>query len=394
MSSPIGNRLREIRKAQGKSLAVISGLAGISPSYLSRLESGDRALDRRSLVVALANALEVAPSEITGAATITMGELEEDHSLNQVRLALLAVSMGDPRGEVMPLEALMVRASDLLAKQRECDYALVGALLPQLIRDLHATLDARRDEREILRLLVTTHVQGTQAWLGDIGASMDLAWQAVSLAQRAAERLDEPLYGAVSAFGTAFGLIGAGGFDMAARTLADATPGTTTSADMQVSGMLSLTSSLVSAARKDNTQRIAALDHAADLAVHVGEGNNALWFGFGPSNVGVWRMSVALEAGEHADAVKIAEMVNPDALPTPTRRSAYYREYGRALARFPKRRDEAVLMLRRAEKISPARIHRHPFMRSILAELVAKGTKQAAVGRELRGMAYRSGLRV
>lgn len=395
MSSPIGNKLRELRKAQGKSLAVISGLAGISPSYLSRLESGDRALDRRSLVVALANALEVAPSEITGAtAATTVGELEEDRSLNQVRLALLAVSMGDPRGEVLPWEALMVRVADVLTKQRECDYALVGALLPQLIRDLHASLNARRDEREVLRLLVMTHVQGTQAWLGDIGASMDLAWQAVSLAQRAAERLEEPLYGAVSAFGTAFGLIGAGGFDMAARTLSDAAPGTATSEDMQVSGMLSLTSSLVSAAQKDSTQRAAALDHATDLAAHVGEGNNALWFGFGPSNVGVWRMSVALEAGEHAEAVKIAETVNPDALPTPTRRSAYYREYGRALARLPKRRDEAVMMLRRAEKISPARIQRHPFMRSILAELVAKGTKQDAVGRELRGMAYRAGLRV
>ncbi|MEU3628200.1 hypothetical protein BS329_25320 [Amycolatopsis coloradensis] len=85
-----------------------------------------------------------------------------------------------------------------------------------------------------------------------------------------------------------------------------AAPGTATSAGMQLSGMLSLTSSLVSAAQKDNAQRVAALDHAADLAVHVG----------------VWRMSVALEAGEHADAIKIAETVDPTALPTPTRRSA------------------------------------------------------------------------
>ncbi|MFD2419546.1 helix-turn-helix domain-containing protein [Amycolatopsis pigmentata] len=52
------------------SLSVIAGLAGISPSYLSRLESGDRALDRRSLIVSLANALEVAPSEITGSALV------------------------------------------------------------------------------------------------------------------------------------------------------------------------------------------------------------------------------------------------------------------------------------------------------------------------------------
>jgi hypothetical protein len=36
-------------------------------------------------------------------------------------------------------------------------------------------------------------------------------------------------------------------------------------------------------------------------------------------------MSVALEAGEHAGAAKVAQNVNPDVLPM-TRRAAYYRE--------------------------------------------------------------------
>lgn len=388
----IGRPLRQIRLARGKSLSVIAGLAGISPSYLSRLESGERALDRRSLIVALANALEVAPSEITASAIATPGELEEDRSLNAVRLALLSVSMGEPRGEVLPMEALTPRVTEILTAQRDCDYVLVGAKLPGLIRDLHASVKAGRAERDVLRLLVLTHVQGTQAWLGDIGASLDLAWQAATLAQRGAERLDEPLYSAVSSFGTAFGLLGAGGFDLALRALSAVDLGTETSEAMQVSGMLTLTSSLVLAAQGDHTERRAALDHAADLAAHTGEGN-VFDFGFGPSNVGVWRMSVALEAGEHAEAAKIAETVNVDALPSPTRKSAYYREYGRALARLPKRRGDAVMMLRRAEQISPARIHRHPFMRSILAELLAKA-KRDAIGRELRGMAYRAGLPV
>ena len=391
-SATMGQTLRQIRRARGKSLATIAGLAGISTSYLSRLESGDRALDRRSLIVALANALEVAPSEITQTAITTAGELEEDRSLNAVRLALLSISMGQPGGQVVPLEVLGQRVTRILTVQRDCDYALVGAELPALIRDLHTTLGAGREGRDLLRLVVITHIQGTQAWLGDIGASLDLAWHAVTLAQHAAERLDEPLYGAVTAFGTAFGLIGAGGFDLAARTLTSADPGTETSEGMQVSGMLTLTSSLVMAAQGNGGERYAALDHAADLAVRTGDGN-AMWFGFGPSNVGVWRMSVALEAGEHAEAAKIAETVNPEALPSPTRVSAYYREYGRALARLPKQRDAAVMMLRRAELISPARIHRHPFMRSVLAELLAKA-KRDSVGRELRGMAYRAGLPV
>ncbi|MDA3646301.1 helix-turn-helix domain-containing protein [Saccharopolyspora indica] len=37
MAEVIGKRLREIRRARGKSLTVIAGLAGISTSYLSRL---------------------------------------------------------------------------------------------------------------------------------------------------------------------------------------------------------------------------------------------------------------------------------------------------------------------------------------------------------------------
>jgi transcriptional regulator with XRE-family HTH domain len=388
-----GTNLRQIRNARGKSLAVIAGRAGISVSHLSRLETGDRALDRRSLIVRLANALEVAPSEITSSMVSTAGELEEDGSLNDVRLALLAASMNQPAGEVLPVEALVERTKVVMDAQRDCDYARVGVELPGLIRDLHTTLNAGRGVRELLRLVSLVHIQGTQAWLGDIGASMDLAWQASSLAQQATNRLEEPLYGAVSAFGAAFGLISAGGFDIAARTLAAADPGTATPEAMQVSGMLTLTSSLVSAAQGDTAERRAALDHAVDLAAHTGDGN-AMWFGFGPSNVGVWRMSVALEAGEYAAAAKIAETVNTQALPSPTRLSAYYREYGRALARLPRRRDDAVEMLYRAEQISPARIHRHPFMRSLLAELYSKSKKRDAVGRKLRGMCYRAGLPV
>jgi transcriptional regulator with XRE-family HTH domain len=140
----VGNRIRQIRHARGKSLSVIAGLAGISTPYLSMIERGQRALDRRSLIVALADALEVAPSEIIGTAVATPGELEEDRSLNAVRLALLSVGMGEPRGEIQPVEALGQRATEILIAQRDCDYSLVGTKLPALIRDLHTTLDAKQ----------------------------------------------------------------------------------------------------------------------------------------------------------------------------------------------------------------------------------------------------------
>jgi transcriptional regulator with XRE-family HTH domain len=61
----IGRRLRQIRYARGKSLRVVAGLAGISKSQLSEIERGERALDSFAKATALANALQIAPSELT-----------------------------------------------------------------------------------------------------------------------------------------------------------------------------------------------------------------------------------------------------------------------------------------------------------------------------------------
>ena len=57
-------RLRQIRQARRKSLRVVAGLAGISSSHLHRIETGARPLDSLTLILALADALQVAPSEL------------------------------------------------------------------------------------------------------------------------------------------------------------------------------------------------------------------------------------------------------------------------------------------------------------------------------------------
>ena len=51
------------------------------------------------------------------------------------------------------------------------------------------------------------------------------------------------------------------------------------------------------------------------------------------------------------------------------------------------------MALRRAEQIHPHRLQRDPFVRDVLAEMLARSQRDAA-GRELRGMAYRAGLPV
>lgn len=187
-------------------------------------------------------------------------------------------------------------------------------------------------------------------------------------------------------------MLSAGAFDLAQAALDLVTVPTTTSDGLQLDGMLALSRSLVAAADKRSGDVPAALEHAAELAQRTGEGN-AFWMGFGPVNVGLWRMSGALELGDHERAVAIAEGLRPEVHPNRARRAVYWLDYGRALARVRGRHNDAVLAFRRAETISPLHLHRNTVNRDALAMLVAR-SRQDAIGRELRGMAYRAGLPV
>lgn len=386
----IGRRLREIRKARGKSQEVIAGLAGISTGLLSLLENGKRALDRRSVIEGLARALEISPSEITSLPIPAPGDGAADSAIDAVRRAIQAVDMGVPGGEVQLAEQLAVRVTALLAAKQRCLHGEVGLALPPLIRDLHASIDAGRDDAALLRLAAELHPQGTQAYLHGVGAPSDLCWAAVRLAGKAAERLDEPVPLGVAAFGMANGQLAWGGTELAADVLRHTQ--VSTADDMQLAGMLALTSSLVAAAEDRPGDVEAALDEAASVAEHAGEGN-AHFMSFGPTNVAAWRVSVALEAGDHERAAALVEAIHPDRIVAPTRLANYWVNYGRTMARLPRRSEDAVRAFRTAERISPDKLHRNPFARDVLCELLVR-TRDDAIGRDLRGMAYRAGLPV
>ena len=59
----IGVRLRTLRRWRGMTQVE---LAGVSFSFVSMVERGERALDRRSHIAALASALKVSETDLTG----------------------------------------------------------------------------------------------------------------------------------------------------------------------------------------------------------------------------------------------------------------------------------------------------------------------------------------
>lgn len=390
-SRTIGQRVRLIRRSRGKSLAVVAGLAGISTSYLSRLESGERSLDRRSLIVALANALQVAPSELTKLPVPAPGNGETDAAIDAVRLALMAASHGVPSGQVLPAEVLRARVTATIDELCRCEREReVGGVLPGLIRDLHATIAAGRDVPELLSLAAWLHTQATVPWLSITEAPVDLRSQALLLARHAAgDRGTTTSAGLVAAASARVGLA-AGAFDVARDALDAVTVLPNSPEAMQLAGFLALRRSVVAAAENQLGDVDASLAEATDLAERTGEGN-AYGLGFGPIKVGLYRMSGLLEIGDAERAAGVAESLNPEAHVNRSGQAAYWADYGRALARMRGRQQDAVTALRTAELISPHRIQRGPVIREVLAELTTRA-KRDAVGRELRGMAYRAGL--
>lgn len=389
----IGRRVLQIRNSRGKSQRVVAGLAGISKSHLSRIERGEVALDSLSEIVALANALRVAPSELIRLPFPAPANGPMDSAVDAVRRALMAVNRGRPGGQIVPVDTLRGRVTRMLAAHYSCAQdAEVGAALPGLIRDIHTSIAAGRDVAQLLELAVLLHAGATPGWLRVAGAEVDLREQAVLLAHQAAQHRGSPAALGLATWGGLHVMLAAGEFGLAQAELDSVSVPTNTPESTQLAGMLALSVSLVAAADNRPGDINAPLGYASELAERTGEGN-AYWMGFGPTNAGFWRMNVALEAQDHERAVSIAEGLHPEAHPFRGCQAMYWVDYGRALVRLRGRHDDAVKALLRAERVSPRRVHRNPYAREVLSVLLTRPCRDA-LGRELRAMAYRAGLHV
>ncbi|MGH3838001.1 MAG: helix-turn-helix domain-containing protein, partial [Pseudonocardiaceae bacterium] len=267
-------RLRRIRRARGMSLRVLAGLAGMSKSHLDRIERGEVALDRHSEIVALADALQVAPSELIRVDVPAPGNGHADSATKAVRHALMAISHQLPGGQVLGVDALRARVATSVEAHCGCDQpGDVGAALPGLIRDLHTSIAAGKDVAELLDLAILLHTQVTVGWLRVVGASSDLRWQAAVLAHDAAQDRGTPTALGVALWGGLYVMIGEGNFDLALAGLDAVTVPTNTPESMQLAGILALSRSLLAAVDSRPGDVEAPFQQAVELAERTGEGN-------------------------------------------------------------------------------------------------------------------------
>ncbi|MGH3342764.1 MAG: helix-turn-helix domain-containing protein [Carbonactinosporaceae bacterium] len=394
----IGQRLRELRRWRRLSQRVLGDRAGLSASFLSMVENGERSLERRSHLAALAAALEVSVTDLTGEPypIVRPGVSGAQERVPAIRDVLLNHSLDDPPDiPARPLDVLETQVrGPILHAWRAANFSELTSWLPAVLGELHVHAAASEEHTRVrgLRLLVEA-AQTTGSCLKYLG-HVDLAWIAAERAGQAAAALGDPVQIGAATFARAHARPSASHarrLTMAATAADNLQPhlGGDVLAH-QVYGMLQLSAALAAVIRGDTHAAEGHAVEAGEVADRVGARPDA-WQSFGPANVAVWRVLLAVEAGDSAAALEHAGKLRPAAIPSQVRRSAFFIEYGRAYAMHGGHDEPAVMMLRRAERLSPDRVHHNVLVRELVSGMRARARRDAG-GRELRGLAERMGV--
>lgn len=391
----IGSKVRAARRSRGMSLETLAGLTGRSKGWLSKVENGRARLERRQDIAAIAEALDVSADTLLGepAPGIRPGGMAYD--IAPLQRALLDSGPDDPPDiAARPVDVLREEVDRADTALRAADHATVIQALGSAIGELcvHAATGDEPDRWPALQVLVRAYGSDGTCALRQLGET-NLAWIAGERARQAAELLNDPVWKAAAAFGRAHARSSANkpkGLMITPRLADEAEPhiGDDPFAH-QAYGMLRLSAALACAVQNDHRGATEQAAEAATLASRDGESSGA-WELFGPANVGVWRASLAVEAGEAEAALTYADQVEPRDLASHNRRAGLRLEKARAYAMLGKDGD-AIREVRQAERISPAQTRNNPLIRELVRDMLTRARREAG-GRDLRGIAWRMNL--
>ncbi|MFI6588343.1 helix-turn-helix domain-containing protein [Embleya sp. NPDC050493] len=394
---PIGERVRSHRLRQGRTQAAVAGLAGIAEDYLSQIERGHRT-PTVAVLRALARELGVPVSALLGERHPTAPDRIRA-GLGAVEHALVGITPPAPPAETPDLPGLRDRVEHAWRTYQTSPtrFTDTATLLPPLITDTEQALrtllapgeqDHRREAHRIAADLYTL----LRTWCKRTGRP-DLSLLAADRARRSAHDADDPLRIAAADWNLGHVLLNDGEPEaaetVARHAAATLGPWREHRERAAMYGALHLVVAVALARRRMWWHaREVIRDHAHPAAGVSGEGNIHHTV-FGPSNVQLHRVSIEMESGEAATALRLARDVDPYALPSVERRATHLLELTRCHEQ--RREDPAVLLhLRQAEETAPEDVHN-----SLLAQDMVRDLRRRArpsYSREVAALAARMGI--
>ena len=385
----IGARARRIRRRRGLSLSTAAGLAGISPSYLSMLESGQRRFDRRSLINNVAEALGCSVLDLTAEPYGPSDRIaaEAISTIPAISMALLDCAIDDvPDIPARPIHELVDAVRTANAHRDQTDYVRAGQGLGLILTELQVVAATARDETDREKALCGLVEAGIVAYeLTKNLGHPELGLQAARRSLEAARRLDHPALLAFAQWNRALALMRLGARRRAGNVLEEAIedlepvidPDSSDTLSAEVYGLLHLTSALHAARSGAVESSQTHLDEAEHIAGRTGERNSLLQH-FGPTNVAAWRLSIGVELEEGARAYERAASTNIkiESLQSRNRTAGVNFDLARALAQEGGSQDlRAIKYLDRADRTAPHRTRQDPVARELVATLNQRARK-------------------
>ncbi|MEU0520599.1 helix-turn-helix transcriptional regulator [Streptosporangium sp. NPDC006007] len=389
----LGRRIAQERKRRGLSQPELARLIDRSVAWVSQVERGVRKVDRMSVLEKVAEALDVPLSELAAEAPVVAAVTEETPGTAGLRLllsgahSLRAMLHSAP---VPPIEEIRPRVDRAWELAHESRYVELTELLQGLVPALEtAVRSAPEDRRAELFELLAAAYQACSAALAKLGEP-EAAWIAADRAIIAAERAGDPLMMAAGAFRLGFVFLGARHFDQVEETARTTSDALWFLADqgkpeaMSLWGGLTLQRAVAASLLNDADTAYQHLAKAREIAERLGDGRNDYNTEFGPANVALHEVAVAVELGDAGHALRVGTAVDASALSN-ERRARLQMDLARAHAQR-RQVDEAVATLAAAESIAPEQVRNHRITHQLVSDLL---TMQDPPSPELRELADR-----
>ncbi|RCG28889.1 XRE family transcriptional regulator [Sphaerisporangium album] len=368
----IGPRIAELRALRGYSLRDLGKRAHVSPSMLSRIESGDRH-PSEPILAAVARAMGVDMSTLRGQPYIHMLQKDQLDTL----LAPIAVALDgwdvhpledDPPPR--PLPVLETELRGLIEKRAQGRFVEIGKDLPALIAEAnHLVLlhDPPGRDRERAHWILSEVCRTVYVVTHRIGFN-DLARLGLSRMAAAAAQSGDPREVAIERWNRAQLMADAARHDRGVRLVEQALRDLDDDGEVAtqaVRGALHLKAAVLTGRQGDPDGAEDWLGEATRIAEQTGE-TPAYEVVFGPTNCLIHGMAMASDRDRHGKALERAAKVRmPNGYPA-ARAGHYWVDRARAEV-WTARHAEAMESLETARHVAPDQTRYHPSVHETVA---------------------------
>jgi transcriptional regulator with XRE-family HTH domain len=375
----IGARVRTARAVNHQTQVVVAGLAGITTDYLYQIERGKK-LPTVPVLLALASALNLPGSSLIDQPLSAAPPRPTARTGDALYRAL---TRPVPAADPLPVETLRrhIAGAWRTWQTSPSRYSRLSAEAPNLIVSVNLAERAHRDDLPAQRAVQRSAIElyGLIRTVGKRLGRLDIALLAADRAVQTAEAAGEPVGLAAARWNLAHVLLAEhelDGAESVTRQAVEALRAQVAAGDrdaMALSRALLLLGAVARVRQGDVWTARELLRQAAPLAARTGE-HNLFWTAFGPTNVAMYAVSIEAEAGEAAEALRLAEQVGYERSPSIERRVAFLLEQARS---YEQRRDygSALALLRTASREAPEDVAHRPAAQRLVQVLIHRGRR-------------------